>query len=98
MLKKGLAGVVAIIAVAVAGAFFVDLDATGIGGAVLGSASTATGIRLEASRFRLRPAKELEIRDVEASARFPGGRYTILIPTLRFEHRVWALLKGELDV
>lgn len=98
MLKKSLVGVLVLFTVAVSLAWFVDFDATELGRAALRQASASTGIRLEASRYRLRLFHGLELDNVEASARFPGGRYEITMPLMRFEHRLASLVGGTVEL
>jgi len=40
----------------------------------------------------------LELENVEASARVPGGRYTITMPAMRFDHRALSLLSGRVEL
>lgn len=101
MLNKSI-GVVLVLVVffisVVALAWFVDFDATEIGSATLRQASASTGIQLEASEYRINLLRGLELGNIEASARFPAGRYAITMPTMRFEPRMTALLGGRLEL
>ena len=97
MLKKGLAVFLALAVVALSVVWFVDFDATELGTAALRQASASTGIQLDASRYRINLVRGLELENVEASARVPGGRYTITMPAMRFDHRVLSLLSGRLE-
>jgi len=102
MLKKGLPGLAFVLGLLLAIVFLtvwlVDFDATELGTAVLRRASASTGIQLDASRYRINLVRGLELENVEASARFPGGRYTITMPAMRFDHRLLSLLSGWLEL
>jgi len=98
MLKKGLAVFLALAPLALSVVWLVDFDATELGAAALRQASASTGIQLDASRYRINLVRGLELENVEASARVPGGRYTITMPAMRFDHRVWSLLSGQLEI
>ena len=98
MLKKGLSWLALVLMIVLATVWLVDFDATEFGTAALRQASASTGIQLDASRYRINLARGLELENVEASARFPGGRYTITMPGMRFDHRVLSLLSGRLDL
>ncbi len=98
MLRKRLVGVLVLLVIAASLAWFVDFDATELGTAALRQASASTGIQLEASDYRLNLLRGLELDNIEASARFPGGRYAITMPAMRFEHRVASLLSGRLEL
>ena len=89
MLKKGLVGVLVVLVAVFSLAWFVDFDATELGSAALRQASASTGVRLEASRQRIHLFRGLELDNVDASARFPGGRYEITMPTMRFSLTEW---------
>ena len=101
MLKKGLswlAGLALVLAIVFATVWLVDFDATELGTAALRQASASTGMQLDASRYRINLVRGLELENVEASARVPGGRYTITMPAMRFDHRVLSLLSGRLEL
>jgi len=98
MLKKGLAIFLALALLALSVLWLVDFDATALGTAALRQASASTGIQFDASRYRINLVRGLELENVEASARVPGGRYTIAMPTMRFDHRISSLLSGQLEI
>jgi hypothetical protein len=101
MLKKSVVGILSLLllfTIAAALAWFVDFDATELGTATLREASKSTGIELEASGYRLNLWRGLELDNVEASARFPTGRYSIVIPAMRFAHSAVALFAGRLEI
>ena len=75
-----------------------DFDAPRLGRAALERASAATGARLTASGFHLRPLTGLVLDDVEADASFNGGRAAVSIDRLVLDHRVLRLLVGEVAV
>ena len=98
MLKKGLAVFLALAVVVLSMVWLVDFDATELGTAALRQASASTGIQLDAARYRINLVRGLELENVEAKGRVPGGRYTITMPAMRFEHRVSSLLSGQLEI
>ncbi len=104
MLKKGLswlawlAGLALVLAIVLATIWLVDFDATELGTVALRQARASTGIQLDASRYRINLVRGLELENVEASARVPGGHYTITMPAMRFDHRVLSLWSGRLEL
>ncbi|GMR24228.1 MAG: hypothetical protein BMS9Abin37_2746 [Acidobacteriota bacterium] len=97
-LKKGLVALAPLLVLALSVVWLVDFEATELGAAALRQASASTGIQLHASRYRINLVRGLELENVDASARIPGGLYTISMPAMRFDHRVWSLLSGQLEI
>jgi hypothetical protein len=77
---------------------FVDFEAPALGNEVLEKAHEITGINLKAAKFRLNLGRGLIWEDVEASSRFPGGRYSLQIERMVLEHRLLPLLAGTIVV
>lgn len=98
MVKKGIVGLLVLVVSIVIALTVVPFDATELGSAVLRRASASTGIHLKATRHRFRLLRGLELESVVASARFPGGRFAVAMPAIRFEHRLRSLVSGRLDV
>ena len=64
----------------------VGIDSPNLGAAILEKAGAAGGIQLKASRFEWSLTKGLVAEDVEAHSNFPGGRFTVHIDRIVFEH------------
>jgi hypothetical protein len=86
------------IAAVVLGLALGEFSSPTLGRALLARASVATGVRLQASRFRLSLLRGLSLDEVHASGTYPGGRYELTLDRVVFEHRLLALLTGRLVV
>jgi uncharacterized protein involved in outer membrane biogenesis len=78
--------------------FFGEFSSPQLGRALLDRAATATGVRLEASEFRLSILRGLSLGHVRAGGRYPGGRYDLTLDRIVFQHRLLPLLTGRLTV
>ena len=76
----------------------VGIDSPNLGAAILEKAGSAGGIQLKASRFEWRLTKGLVAEDVEAHSNFPGGRFTVHIDRIVFEHELLPLLTGKVVI
>lgn len=79
-------------------ATLVELDTPTLGRAVLGRASEASEMALEASRFRFHLLRGLTIEGVRARSARPGYRFDMELGRLRFEHELRSLIRGRLAI
>jgi hypothetical protein len=77
---------------------FAEFSSPELGRALLDRAGTATGVRLEASEFRLSILRGLSLGHVRAGGRYPGGTYDLTLDRIVFQHRLLPLLGGRLTV
>ena len=88
----------AALALAIAVLAFAEFSSPELGRALLDRAATATGVRLEASEFRLSILRGLSLGHVRAGGRYPGGSYDLTLDRIVFQHRLLPLLSGRLAV
>jgi AsmA-like C-terminal region len=77
---------------------FAEFSSPQLGRALLDRAATASGVRLEASEFRLSILRGLSLGHVRAAGRYPGGSYDLTLDRIVFHHRLLPLLAGRLTV
>ena len=77
---------------------YVDFDASDLGRSALTEIREKTGVRFDASRFRLNLWKGLTIDDVVSERRFPWGRYRVVAAEMRFESRLLDVVRGTMTV
>jgi len=94
--KLAVAGAVVVLGLVVLSVW--QFDSPRLGRSVLGTASEATGVRLEVERFRLGLLSGLALEGARAEAAIPGGRYELALNRLLFEHRLLPLLRGAVAV
>ncbi len=75
-----------------------DIDSPNLGDAILQKVGASGGLQLKASRFRWSLTRGLVAEDVEAHSGFPGGRFTVHIDRILFEHEWLPLLAGKVVI
>jgi hypothetical protein len=96
--KRAFVAIVVVVAVVVSGAFFLELDAPELGRIALASAGRSFGIDLSAAEYRWSFRRGLVLEGVEASSVVLGGRLTLRLEELVFEHRLLPLLTGTVAI
>jgi uncharacterized protein involved in outer membrane biogenesis len=91
--------VVAVVAAAALGlALTLEFESPRLGRAALDRVAAATGARVSAQRFRLRPLRGLVLQGVEARRALDGAQVTATVEELVFDHRLLSLLRRRLEV
>ncbi len=75
-----------------------DIDSPNLGEAILRKVGAAGGFRLKASRFKWNLTRGLVAEEVEAHSGFPGGRFTVHIDRILFEHEWLPLLTRKVVI
>ncbi len=90
--------VAAVVVVIVSGAFVLEFDSPELGRTALAAFGETSGLNLRASEYRWSFRRGLVLEGVEASSVVLGGRLTLRIQELVFEHRLLPLMTGAIVV
>lgn len=91
-------GFIALLGVLVVVLFLVDFDSPRLGKALLDEVSARTGVRMEADGFRLNLWRGLRLDGLRFATDSPSGRLTVEAAGLLAEHRMPALLRGQVEI
>jgi hypothetical protein len=89
---------VAVLGAMLLGVLYYRFESPGLGRAVADAVEKATGARLQASGFTLQIARGLTARDLTLTTETPGAQIRVHVDELVLEHRLWPLLRGEVEV
>jgi hypothetical protein len=95
---KYVAIAVAVLVAVLLGVLYYPFDSPGLGRAISDAVAKATGAQLQASGFRLQIARGLTLSDLKLSTETPGARISLQMDELALNHRLWPLLRGEVEV